>query len=189
MSFKRYFIWAVGFGVQGFIANILHALIRNSGGINSLLGLPPGAIDLSFLTVICWSLYFLVGSTPKGALAAWVSLIPGLISGVIIFVLSGQLAAVGLNFDYLALPLAAIPCIVVICLFGRLKYANMTPISFIALGFFGASFGLSGAAPNAGTYLTMSIVILFYAAYGFIMGGITMWLLTALDDSPKPAEK
>ena len=61
---------------------------------------------LTFVTFACWASYFLYGATPKGALQGWASMIVGIISAIIIYVLTDVLAGQGLNVAYIALPVS-----------------------------------------------------------------------------------
>ena len=62
--------------------------------------------SLTFITFICWATYFVFGANLKGAWSAFLGFIVGIVAAILMFVLAGQFAGMGMNVGLVAIPLA-----------------------------------------------------------------------------------
>ncbi len=137
--------------------------------------------SLTFITFICWATYFVFGANLKGAWSAFLGFIVGIVAAILMFVLAGQFAGMGMNVGLVAIPLAVFILVIFMLLAEKLPYFNNVAAIFLGTGMF---FGLMGTpAIGATGYGTVFLGELIYAAIGFAAGWLTVWIRGAVERS------
>lgn len=165
MKFGKLIVYALLVGALAGVVTLVTNVMQNFGFVAT------GA-SFTFVTFVSWSTYFLYGATPKGAIAGWLSMIPGVVSAVVIYVCTGIFAGIGLSVPYLALPLGVVVGVILMCLCEKLPVGNNVAAVFVGAGLF---FGAMGAPAAAETgYVMVGAGVLVYAALGLIAGFFTI---------------
>lgn len=165
MNFNRLFWSSVVIGVLGGIVMLITNLMQINGFVTTEAG-------LTFVSFIAWSCYFFSGATPKNALVSWFSFIVGIVCAVLIFILTDIMAEMGLNVQYLALPLAVLIGIVPMCLAERLPFANRVPAVYLGAATYFGMMGIPAVAANG--FFMVGVAELVYAAIGLLAGFLTI---------------
>ena len=168
MKLSRLFCCSVGVGVIGGVLVVATIVLRDAGFITAEAG-------LTFVSFIAWSCYFYSGATPKNAGAAWLSLAVGILCAICVFQLWAVFTRVGLDADYLALPLAVTIGIVPMNMAERLPFGNQVPSVYLGGATYFAIMSVPAAAAKG--YLAVAAAELAYAALGLFAGYLNMRLV------------
>jgi hypothetical protein len=178
MKFDKLLIYALGVAILAGIVDLITNLMQGAGFIAT-------DASMTFVTFICWASYFLFGCNLKGAWAAWLSFIPGILAAIAMFELVGVFAGAGMDVATLAIPIAVFILVIFMILFEKVPYFNNVAAIFLGTGIF---FGLMGTpAIGAKGYLMVGIGELVYAAIGLIAGWLTIQINTAVSKSGSKA--
>jgi len=185
MSLSRYLVYAIITSLLAVLVIIVTVVM--DGWPSAILGWPEALEPvgmLTYVTFIAWACYFLFGANPKDVAKALVSMIVGIIFAIIIFLVSGAFADLGLGFW--ALPLAAFIIVIFMLLCGRVPHINNIPAIFVGAGVF---FSLASAGAFAGGEIQHFLLVggtqLLYTVMGFFAGWLTIMisgLLTKKED-------
>ena len=164
-------VYAILVGILAGVVTLITNVLQGAGIIAT------GA-SLTFVTFVCWASYFLYGADPKGGINGWLSMIPGTICAIFIYLCVGWFAGAGMDVPYVALPLGVVVGVVLMCLCEKLPKGNNVAAVFVGAGLF---FGIMGA-PDASAkgYLLVAIGELLYAALGLFAGFLTVKISVAV---------
>lgn len=174
MKFGKLFTYAVIIGVLAGFVDLLTNILQGAGIVAT-----DGS--LTFVTFIFWASYFLFGANPKAAGKAFMGAAAGIVCAIIIFALVGPLASMGLSVPMVAIPVAVVVGVILMCL-----CEAVPPISNVAAVFLGAGtfFGIFGTpAFGAKGYLMAGLGELIYVAIGFVAGWLTVQVRVAIEKS------
>lgn len=180
MKTKHLIVYAIIVGILAGVVTLVTDFLQSVGFIAT------GA-SLTFVTFVCWATYFLYGANLKGGVSGWLSMIPGIIGAIIIYVVTGFLAGAGLNFAYIALPLGVVVGVIFMLLCEKLPIGNNVAAIFVGAGLF---FGIMGT-PDAGAtgYLMVGIGELVYGALGLLAGYLTIAIAGMVTKNKAPSDK
>ncbi len=139
-------------------------ILQNMGFISNSTG-------LTFIAFVCWATYFLYGATVNAAVQGWASMIIGIVCAIIIYILTGVFAGFGWNVSYVALPVAVVVGVFLMCAGEKVPYANNVAAIFVGAALYFAIMGTSAAEKG---YAIVAIGELVYGALGLIAGYITV---------------
>lgn len=161
---KKLLLYSIATAVLAGVVTLITDILQNLGFISNSTG-------LTFVTFACWATYFLYGGTAKAAVQGWTSMIVGIISAVIIYVLTGIFAGMGWNVGYIALPVAVFVGVIIMCMSEKLPYGNNVAAIFMGAALYFAI--METAAAETG-YLMVAIGELVYGAIGLLAGYLTI---------------
>lgn len=161
---KKLIIYSVLVGILAGVITLVTDVLQVNGFISSDTG-------LTFITFACWATYFLYGANPKGAVQGWTSMIVGIICAIIIYLLTDVLAGQGLNVAYIALPVAVIVGVILMCVGEKLPFGNNVAAMFVGAALYFATMGTPAAAKG---YAWVAVGELVYGALGLFSGYLTI---------------
>ena len=167
MKVKKLLIYSVSVGVLAGIVTLITNLLQGAGFIDA-------AVGLTFVSFACWATYFLYGADPKSAVKAWCSMIVGIIAAVIIYELTYAFAGIGWDVPTLALPVAVVLGVILMCLGEKVPYANNVAAIFVGAALFFAVMQTPVYDNEAVGYLMTGIGVLAYGALGLVAGFLTV---------------
>lgn len=161
MKKKQFFLFALYVGIQSFILQIIDQMI----GKNLVSG---GDRGFAFIAFQAWALYFLLGSTIKGAVTTFCGYIAGIVFAIVMNVGAGILSGLGI-FTVPVVALIVVP---------MMMYFEYSPwnISNVATFFVGA-----GAFYGILNYVDgihveeAAFIVLLYCALGLLSGWMTIF--------------
>lgn len=147
-------VWAMWIALLAASIQVIDQLIGTS--------LPIGHSGAWF-AFMAWAVYFLGGGTALGGFKGFISMMLGVIAGIIIVQLVGVFSFLG---DFWKTPVAIFfPVIPVLCL-ERIKILDYIPALFVGCG---AYFGIINYFPAAyGEAVTDTNVLIFQGFWGFL---------------------
>jgi len=173
MKIGKLILYAIVVAVLAGVVVLVTDLIQMSGFVT-------GKTSMTFITFICWALYFLVGANPKAAGKAFLGFIAGIISAILMFLLVTAFAP-GMDVLILAIPLAVVVIVPFMCLMEKAGPFNNVAAIFAGTGMF---FGLMGIPDIAATgYIMVGIGQLVYAFIGLLAGWLTILIRVAIEKS------
>jgi hypothetical protein len=144
-------------------------------------GLMATDASLTFVTFISWASYFLFGANPKAAGKAFTSIAAGIVCAIIIFALVGPIAGMGFSAPIVAIPVAVVVGVILMCLCEAVPAVNNVAAVFLGAGVF---FGIFGTpALGAKGYLMAGLGELIYVVIGFVSGWLTVKVRGAIESS------
>ena len=168
MNKKQFFLFALYVGIQSFILQ----MIDQSIGKNLVSGGNRGFVFIAFQA---WALYFLLGSTVKGAVTAFCGYIVGIIFAVIMNVGAELLSGLGI----LAIPVIALIIVPIMMYF---EYASWK-ISNVATFFMGAGAFYGTLNYVDGIHVEEAVfIVLLYCALGLLSGWMTIFFRHRYED-------
>jgi len=174
VSFKKLFVSSIIIGILAGFIMLITNFLQSSGFISN-------DASLTFVTFIAWSCYFFSGGTPKDAVISWLSFVVGIICAIIIFICSDLFSFTGMNTAYIALPLAVVVGVILMCLAERLPFGNRVPSVYLGAATF---FGLMGIpAVSEKGFLIVGIGELVYAIFGLVAGYLTVTIIRQFQSS------
>jgi len=161
MDKKQFFLFALYVGAQSFLLQLVDQLIGKSL-------VPGGHSGFVFIAFQGWALYFLLGSTLKGAVTAFCGYIMGVLFSILMVGGSGVLA----GLDILAVPVVALIVVPVMMYFEYAPWciANVATFFVGAGAFFGVLNYVEGIR-----IAEASFIVLLYCAFGLASGYMTIW--------------
>jgi hypothetical protein len=167
MTGKKMFCYAL---LTAILAGVVTLVTWQMSGwpAGGLLAKSQAATYISFVS---WAAYFLFGANVKGAINAFCSIIAGIISAILMFILS-------LAFGFV--PWWAVPLAVTILVLFMMYFEKIKPINNVAAVFLGTGiyFGLSAAGAFEGytiaQYALVGVTQLIYVLIGFAAGWLTI---------------
>lgn len=165
MSMKKLLISSVIIGILAGLVMLMTNVLQTAGFIST-------EASLTFVTFIAWSCYFFSGGTPRDAVISWLSFVVGIVCAVIIFVCSDLITGAGVNTTYIALPLAVVIGVILMCLAERLPFGNRVPSVYLGAATFFGLMGIPSVAAKG--FLTVAVGELVYAVFGLVAGYLTV---------------
>lgn len=160
MNKSRFFIFALYVGAQSFLLQLADQLI----GRSLVTGGHSGFVFIAFQG---WALYFLLGSTLKGALTGLCGYVMGILFSVIMIALSSVLSGLGV----LTVPVAALIVVPVMMYFEFApKYISNVATFFVGAGAF---YGILNYVADIHMPEAAGIVLL-YCVLGLASGWMTI---------------
>lgn len=176
MQIKSVFLSSASMAALAVVVMVVCTTLQLNGVISN-------DVSLTFLAFAYWACYFYAGATPKDAVATWLSSIVGILGATGMFVLSGAFARMGLDPNYVALPLAVFLCVVPMSMAQLLPVANRVPAIFVNAATFFAVAGYPAAYEKG--FFIMGVGHLLYAAIGLFAGYVSVHLVNLCAPRPK----
>lgn len=161
---KKLVIYSVLVSILAGIVTLITDIMQINGFISNEAG-------LTFVTFACWATYFLYGAEIKPAVQGWASMIVGIVCAIIIYVLTNTFAGMGWDVSYLALPVAVVVGVILMCLGEKVPYANNVSAIFMGAALY---FAIMGTPAGAKGYLIVAVGELAYGALGLLAGYLTI---------------
>jgi hypothetical protein len=168
MTAKKFFGVALLISILAALVQVIDQLIQSSDCCPSLLISGTG---FGWLAFQAWASYFITGGTIKGGLSALVAYIAGIVGSILIMVLGGWFAKVGIP-GFWANPLSLLILVIPVIYLERAKV--LIPILFVGAGAFFAIMTFQPTSPT--TYLNAACTELLYCLVGLVFGWITVTL-------------
>lgn len=175
MNKKQFFLFALYVGIQSFLLQLIDQLIGKSF-------VPGGHSGFAFIAFQGWALYFLLGSTIKGAVIAFCGYIIGIIFAVIMCVGASLMPGMGI----LSVPIIALIIVpVMMCFEYAPKNINNVATFFVGAGaFYGVLNYVEGICMTEAAF-----IVLFYCALGLLSGWMTIIFRNKYEDWLKKRHK
>jgi len=167
---KKLILYSLATAVLAGVVTLITDLLQNLGFISNSTG-------LTFVAFACWATYFLYGGTIQAAVQGWTSMIAGIICAIIIYVLTGVFAELGWDVAYIALPVAVIVGVFLMCMGEKVPYVNNVAAIFVGAALYFAIMGTSAAETG---YVMVAVGELVYGALGLAAGYITVVFSTKI---------
>lgn len=154
---KNLLLWAVWIAFLATTIQIMDQLIGKA--------LPIGHTGAWF-AFMAWAIYFMGGGTALGGLKGFISIVAGIVAGIVVIELAGLFSSLG----FWAVPLGLfLPVIPILC-FERIKLLDYIPALFIGCGAF---FAIMNYVPEA-QYGSTICYELFWGAIGLFYGWVAI---------------
>lgn len=167
MTYKKQFVYAL---LTAILAGIITYVTQ------AMAGWPIPACEgngLTYICFVCWACYFVCGCNVKGAINWFISMVVGVIFGILMFVVTFALMDTGMGY-LVAVSLAVVLWVIFMMFYDRVKL-NGAGV-FVGTGLF---FSLNSAGAlttfTMGDYLLVGGTEMFYAAIGLVAGWLTIW--------------
>ena len=161
---------AVLAGLVDFVTNLLEMQ-------KSFMGI---AVSFTFISFVCWALYFLMASIVNEGAKGFVSILSGAICACFMFLLTFAFSMDPQAWGYWAIPLAVVIVVLIMVPQEKFKFINLSAI-FAGTGLFFAAEGsgaldFSGGVFNLAAYAKCIGIEMLYALIGLVAGWLTIKL-------------
>jgi len=165
MKTKNYVIYVFLLSLLAAIVDLVTNLIQTQApfGITA---------SFTFVSFVCWALYFLFGSNLQNGAKGYLSIFSGAVCAILMFALSGAFNMA----NWYAIPLAVFIVVLIMVPQEKIKVMNLSGV-FAGTGLFFAAAG-AGALPSFDVkgYAICLVTEMLYALIGLLAGWLTIKL-------------
>ena len=174
MNYRKFLIYSVLIAILAGLVSMLTHVMEDNGFITHEAG-------LTFVAFIGWATYFLLGANIKSAVNGFLSIIVGIISAILMFVLVFEFYAMGYSLTFIAVPLAVFILVIFMIHFEKAPHANNVAAIFLGAGVYFALMEVPAIASTG--YINVAIGQLVYTVIGFFAGWLTIVIRVAIETS------
>lgn len=168
MNKRYFFIFALYVGIQSFLLQLIDQLIGKSL-------VPGGHNGFVFIAFQGWALYFLHGSTLRGAVTGFCGYVMGILFAVLMIAAASAFSGLRL----LAVPVTALVIVPVMMYFEYAPWLVSNVASFFVGA--GAFYGVLNYVDGI-RILEAAWIVLLYCSLGLISGWMTIWFRKQYED-------
>lgn len=173
MKFSKFIVIPIIIAVLAAAVQVIDQAFQGAGSCQFFIA----NSGFGWLTFQAWAVYFFAGCNIKGGVQALIAYVAGIVGSILIMMLGGWFAEIGVP-AFWATPLSLLILVIPVICLERVKV--MIPALFIGAGAF---FAIMTFQPQGATFLSAAGTELTYCLVGLIFGWITVSLRVAYEKS------